>query len=447
MSRISLHGLKRLTVLAFILCLAQGCRGIPLPGHSARTASERGSYEASTGDDYDGDDDEYSGRLFRRLMGQEKPQANSQMSSGVRHASAIEPTETEPRLTASGTILPPAGLDSEPEEKDRFELSDLSPSKMAGKVKEMAGYGPDESLAGELYAEGEALYRQERYKDAADKFKAAAGRWPDSQVEEDSLFMLGESHFFIDEYPEAKTAYDKLLAKYDYTRHLDFVMKRMFLMGRYWEQLDSAGETSPVLVNVTDSSQPTFDTYGHAKKCYLAIQLHDPTGPLADDALMASANASFVRGRYEEAAYNYDLLRKEYPKSPHQLKAHKLGAESRMLMYKGPTYDGGPLDAAGEVVDQTLVQFRTELGEERERLVEAKNKIVEERAERELAVAEYYDRRKCYGSVRYYCQQVIDEYPQTVAAAKARKRLEQIEGLPDEPPDRFRWLTGMFKSN
>jgi TolA-binding protein len=443
MSRISLHGLKRLTVLGCLLCLAQGCQGIPVPG---RQASEHGPSQADTTDDFDGDD-EYSGRLYRRLMGENEPRPNREASSDVRHASAIEPIETEARRSVNGTILPPAGLDPGPEEETGFEWSDLYPSSIAKNVKDMAGYGPNEPAARKFYAEGEAFYRQERYKDAADKFKAAAARWPDSQVEEDSLFMLGESRFFVDEYPEAKTAYDKLLAEYDYTRHLDTVMKRMFLMGRYWEQIDSAGETSPVLLNVTDSSQPTIDTYGHARKCYQAVLLHDPTGPLADDAVMAMANASFVRGRYEEAAYNYDLLRKEYPKSSHQLNAHKLGAESRMLMYQGSTYDGGPLDAADKVVDQTLVQFHTELGNERQRLVEAKNKIVEERAERDLAIAEYYDRKKCYGSVRYYLQQVIDEYPHTEAAAKARKRLAEIEGLPDEPPDRFGWLTGMFKSN
>ena len=446
MSRIALGGLQRLTVAGCLFCLIQGCQGIPGRDLAARRASQRGSHQATTQSGYD-EDDEYSGRLFRRLTGQDEPRPDSETSSDIRHASATEPIETEPRHTASGTVLPPAGLDPRTEEESGFEWSDLYPSKIAENVKEMSGYGPDEALARKLHAEGEALYRQERFKAAAAKYKAAAGRWPDSQLEEDSLFMLGESHFFIDEYPEAKAAYDKLLAKYDYTRRLDKVMKRMYTMGRYWEQLDSDGKTSRVWINVTDSSQPTLDTYGHARKAYQAVQLHDPTGPLADDALMANANASFVRGRFEEAAYNYDLLRKEYPKSPHQLNAHKLGAESRMLMYQGSTYDGSPLDAADEIVDQTLVQFQTELGDERERLVQAKNKIVEERAERKLATAEHYDRKKCYGAVRYYCQQIIDEYPRTIAAAKARKRLAEIEGLPDEPPDRFGWLTGMFQSN
>ena len=446
MSRISLHGMMRLAVLGCIFCLAHGCQGIPVPFRSDRQVSQADRRHADTTSDIDGDD-EYSGKLFRRLTGQEDAKSDRETFSGVQHASAIEPLEPGTRRTAAGTVLPPAGLEPEPDDDDGFELSDLSPSKIASNVKAMAGYGPNESLARELYAEGEALYRQERFEDAADKFAAAAARWPDSKLAEDSLFMLGESHFFIDEYVKAKKAYDKLLAEYNYTSHLDKVTKRMVAMGQYWEKLDSAGETSPVFVNLTDSSQPVFDTYGHAQKAFQTVQQYDPTGPLADDSIMLSANASFVRGRFEEAAYNYDLLRKEYPKSSHQLNAHRLGAESRLLMYQGPTYDGAPLDAAGEIMDQTLVQFQAELGEQRKQLLQEKNRIVEERAERDLAFAEFYDRKKCYGSVRYYCRQVIEEYPHTMAAAKARKRLAEIEGLPDEPPDRFRWLTGMFKSN
>ncbi len=67
--------------------------------------------------------------------------------------------------------------------------------------------------------------------------------------------------------------------------------------------------------NVTDKSKPLFDTFGYAIQAYERIRLNDPRGPLADASLMALGNAYFRHGHYEEAAYNYDLLRKEYPNS------------------------------------------------------------------------------------------------------------------------------------
>jgi outer membrane protein assembly factor BamD (BamD/ComL family) len=401
--------MKRLLLLGFLLTVALGCQSLSPRGGSAQAGSPPGD-------------------------------------SGVRQASALEPIGASDGLAAGGAVLPSADAPGKgDEEEPGFEWSDLYPSNVYKNVKAMAGYGPDESIARSLYTEGEALYEEKKYDEAAKKFASAAGRWPDSSVEEDALFMLGESQFFADKYPEAKTSYEKLLTKYDYTRRLDTVTKRLFAIGQYWEKLDAAGRTSPVLVNLTDPSQPAFDTGGHALKAYEAIQKHDPTGPLADDSVMATANAHFLKGRFEEAAYNYDLLRKEFPKSDHQLEAHQLGMESRLLMYQGSMYDGGPLETAGDIADQTLSQFATELNRDRDRIVQAKNRVVEERAERDWAMARYYDQKKYYGAARYYYAAIVDDYPHTAAAEKARARWSEIKDLPTEPPKRYGWLTGMFE--
>ena len=113
-------------------------------------------------------------------------------------------------------------------------------------------------------------------------------------------------------------------------------------------------------------------------------------------------------------------------------------------MYQGGYYDAGPLDKAAEVADQALIQFGPELGEERPRVVEAKNKITEEKASRDLIIAQYYDKRERYGAARFYYNSILEEYPQTVAAQQARQRLTEIQGEPDKPVNRFEWLTRMF---
>jgi hypothetical protein len=159
---------------------------------------------------------------------------------------------------------------------------------------------------------------------------------------------------------------------------------------------------------------------------------------------MATANAYFRKGRYEEAAYNYDLVRKEYPKSEHQLKAHLLGMKSREMMYQGPLYDAKPLQETGKIAGQALAQFPHQLGPERAEVIETRNRVLEEQARREWTMAQYYDRKQYYGSAQLYYQSILKEYPQTEVAAAARERLEQIRGLPPNPPNRFKWLTGMF---
>jgi len=159
---------------------------------------------------------------------------------------------------------------------------------------------------------------------------------------------------------------------------------------------------------------------------------------------MAGANAYFIHGRYEDAAINYDLLRKEYPKSEHQKNAHLLGLESKQRMYQGPLYDGTPLKEASDVADQTLLRFGPTLGADRDQVIAAKNRIVEQRAERSMAVAEYYEKNHYYGAARRYYDHVLEEFPQTRTAALAKERLERIKDFPAEPPDRLKWLTGLF---
>ena len=70
-----------------------------------------------------------------------------------------------------------------------------------------------------------------------------------------------------------------------------------------------------------------------------------------------------------------------------------------------------------------------------------------EEAERDWAMAQYYDGRKYYGSARYYYQELIDDYPTTSFAQRARRRLEEIRDEPDEPPKRFGWLTDAFEED
>jgi len=387
-------------------------------------------------------DDRVTGRM-QRTDGADSPAPKPGAPADVRAASHVE--SISPRDLAAAASAPD-DLKSEESEDAGLELSDFYPSHVIATVKEMAGYGPDEELARALYQEGEDLYRKGEYEEAAERFKTAAKRAPDSPLQEDALFMLGESQFFADQYTAANETYAKLLKKYQYTRHLDTVVARQFAVGRYWEQLDADQPAWLLSFQFTDPTRPKFDTWGHALKAYQSVRMNDPTGPLADDSVMATANAYFLKGRYEDAAYNYDLIRKEYPKSDHQLQAHLLGMKSKLEIYQGPKYDGSPLLDAGKIADVTLEQFPNELGEERDRVIRTRNQVLEEKAQRDWALAQYYDKKKDYRAARYYYRLILEEYPTTVAAQRAGERLEKIKGLPDKPTNHFQWLTDLFPS-
>ena len=323
-----------------------------------------------------------------------------------------------------------------------FDLSDLAPENVYANLKKAAGYGPDEKIAKTAMDDGKSLFRGRKYKEAAVKFATAASRWPDSPMEEDALFLQSESEFFSDQYPKAHDTIGGLLKKYPNTRHLDTVIARQFAIGRYWEQLYTANPSWPVTPNVTDGSKPVFDTFGYAVQAYERVRSYDPKGPLADASLMALGNAYFVRGQWGDAAFNYDLLIKEYPDSKFQQKAHLFALQANMRRYQGSAYDDTPLKDSSKLAKSTLSQFGNKLGDERQRVARSQAQIDEEKANRDIIRAEYYASRRCYGAARLYYNSVVDEFPATESARKAKAELEKIRNEPDEPPAFFQSLFG-----
>ena len=462
----------RLLVVLACSWAAAGCISLPSPS-PARVPTPPGNAE-----------DEHSGWLFQRLTGQKPPDAPQNPSPGTPNAAqnatvgqnlpsgTVLASATEPIAGQPGTPTGPPGNLSRPaapqpvgsppptavpipgagafepkaadDKKSGFEISDLAPDKVYKDLKKSMGYGPNESIARTAYQEGQALFQQKQYDEAAAKFNTASWRWPDSVLEEDALFMLGESYFFADRYSKAKDAYDNLLKKFTNSRHLDVVVTRQFAIGRYWEQLHMANPHWPVAPNFVDKGQPLFDTFGNAIAAYESVRLHDPVGPLADAAVMATGNAYFRKGRYEDAAYQYDLLRKEYPKSKYQMEAHLLDLQAKQLVYQGPVYEGKTLDDAEEIAKQTLTQFGTKLGPEKERVLQAANRLREEKAQRQWAMGQYYEKKKYYGAARSYYQLVLQEFPSTQTARMAQTRIEEIKDKPDVPVNYFKWLNDLI---
>ena len=256
------------------------------------------------------------------------------------------------------------------EEKEEIGLiPGLDPRVQYDKMKTAVGLGPDEQIARASYAEGQQLFQQKDYSAAAKKFEEAIERGPHSPIEQDAMFALAESYFFGDRYIKARDAYDALVKEHPNTRYMDTVIDREWAIARYWEQYESHSPDWLGTPNAYDRTRPWFDTIGHAIKTYDNIRLNDPTGPRADDAIMATANIYFERHRYDDADYHYTLLRREYPRSELQFEAHLLGLQAKLRKYQGADYDGSPLEEAKTLVKQLRMQFAGRLSnEEKERL-------------------------------------------------------------------------------
>ncbi|MBX9788128.1 MAG: outer membrane protein assembly factor BamD [Pirellulales bacterium] len=347
-------------------------------------------------------------------------------------------------------ILPGQSLPDEVA-RQKVELYDDEPffkrtmSKTKLGLQKLFGVEPNEAIARKHFGAGEALFEQKDFDAAAKRFRKASKRWPDSALEEDAMFMMAESWFFAERYPKASDSYMNMMKKYENSRYLDTSVSRQFAIGRYWEESDRVKHKPLMIPNLFDKTKPLFDTQGNALAALESVHLNDPTGPLADDALVCVANAHFLDERYEDADFNYNLIRAHYPQSEHQRVAHLLGLRAKMRKYQGPYYDGKPLDQSEELIRQISVRFPDEVPDEQARLRNASRVIHAQHAQRDYETAEYYARTRHYGGARYYYKQVIENYPDTHYAELSRKRIDQYQGRPDNPPNRFKWLVQLFR--
>ena len=308
--------------------------------------------------------------------------------------------------------------------------------------KKMTGRSPSESVGEKALAEGDALFRQGSYTKAISFYKKAIDRWPDSVIEEDAMWQLAECLFFTDQYPKAEDAYSELVKKYANTRYLDRVAQRQFLIGQYWIAIDKEFHYPVLIPNLVDKSRPLFDTPGRALKAFEHVRLNDPRGDLADDSIMATANAYFIAREWLDADYFYELLRTEYPDSDFMLQAYLFGLQSKLQAYQGPAYEGGALDQAELLADQVLVQFPDQLSvEDQERIIRSQAEIAAQQAARHWHRAEFYNKGRHYSSARIYYAMIARDYPKTMLARRARNQLQEIEGLEDVSDNPLPMLT------
>lgn len=349
------------------------------------------------------------------------------------------------------------------EEDDRTPLEKVLQAVGRGK-KEAArrNYRPAEGIA--EYNEAEKLFDAREYKAAEKEFNRIAKKYKDSQIEEDALFMRAESQFERERYAAAQDGYDTLFEKYPSTRYMNKATNRLFHIARIWlrepgvvtagdvQQVDFENpkktplpsETKnpnsqpfeltraiPILPNAFDRTRPVFDTEGRALQALKSIWLHDPTGPLADDALMLTASYHFRQGDNMEASRVYKILRDEYPKSQHLQNSYVLGSHVRLMSYQGDQYDGKALEEARQLKESTLRLFPD--SPEADRLRKDLRRINEIEAARDWESVVFWEKKGKPRGVATYCRQVIENHPDTKYADMARAKLDELRAEAANP--------------
>jgi len=394
--RLNIAKLKILIALVLFIALAPGCSGLR-PG----------------GGEQDG--------LLGRVTGKSKS------SRSERHTELLEDEALDPLGRRSG---------------DRFLLDDLSPSQI-GTTFKLRSSEIDQQGANQYFATATETYEraiaakqsgadpstwQPIFVEAANNYRIAAAKWPDSGLEERAIFFEGESYFFADRYVQSNRAYERLIGEYAGSSLLDKAEERRFVISKYWLQVAESGSA----VALNDPKRPKYNVAGEARRVLHNIRLDDPTGKLSDDATFELANAFLKEGRYYEAADTYEDLRRNYPGSKYLFDSHMLELEARLKSYKGPSYDASPLEKSEGLIKSIVRTFPEKAKGNMEVLEQQAALVNNQLAQRDYELGTYHERRG------------EKEYPDSIYSPTIGSKIQQVASLPPKPDQHAKWLVEMF---
>ena len=158
-----------------------------------------------------------------------------------------------------------------------------------------------------------------------------------------------------------------------------------------------------------------------------------PGTRLGEDALRIKADYYFDNGDMDLAQDEYANLAREYPSGRFVQFAMLRSAEAAEAAFPGIRFDDRALLEAQERYRQVQETFPAYA--DRENVPQRLEGIRQSRAEKDLDIARWYERTREPQAAEYYYRLVIEDWPETLAAAEARQRLHDLglEAETEEP--------------
>jgi outer membrane protein assembly factor BamD (BamD/ComL family) len=285
---------------------------------------------------------------------------------------------------------------------------------------------------------------QNKLAEAEKALGRIAKRRKGSRWGEKAQFQLAESLFRQKKLTSAHEAYEKLLVDYTGTQFLDQAVAREMEIADTWlAGIDprTPSEKRPSLGDRWRGTHPTVDTGGNALAVLEHVRHHDPTGPLADDAVLKIADYHLAQKNWDEAAIYYDQLISDHPKSPFLERALLSSVDAKLKGYLGPDYDGAGLESARKQILQVQELFPERLASYSDDLDRTLARIDEQMAERAFHTAEHYLWTGKVTSAEYCFAEIPTKWPKSPYARQAKDQLAHIATLPRKEVKASRMMT------
>lgn len=263
--------------------------------------------------------------------------------------------------------------------------------------------------------------------------RVAVLRWlkqnPGSPVRDKALLLIGEVYYQGDDRIRSFYHLDELLDNYPESRLFYPALEKQYKIAD--EYLEGRKDKFLGMRIVNRDTEAVEMLY--------RIQQTSPGSPLAERALLRTADHYYADLQYDLAADAYAMYAKNYPRSPIVPKVLLRRAFSSLAQFRGIRFDPTPLiDARSQLLD--LAQQYPKLAEE-ENVGVVIEKIDRTFASKLFGLADYYRRTHEPVAAVYAYRLLIKTYPTSPEAASARKWLDKMPAsalaTPEPPANGF----------
>lgn len=177
---------------------------------------------------------------------------------------------------------------------------------------------------------------------------------------------------------------------------------------------------------------PMIGQEDNAIEMLFRIQERSPGSPLAERALLRTADYYYDNADYDFASDVYRAYADRYPRSPEMPRVRLRQAYSSLAQFRGLDFDATPLvDARAQLED--ILKSDPELAE-RENIAEVIEGIDARMASKLYRRANYYRRTNQPQAAAFTYRSIISQYPDAPEARRARRRLARLPAAPANRP-------------
>ena len=249
-------------------------------------------------------------------------------------------------------------------------------------------------------------------------------KYPQAPDRDRGLFLLAEAYYQYGDRTRAFYHLDELMDYFGESRLFYPALEKQYqIADAYLRGYKTRLFGIPLLSATDDGIEMLF-----------RIQERAPGSPLAERAVLRTADYYYDHAQYELAADVYGHYARRYPRSPLLDRVQLRRAFASLAQFRGLNYDATPLiDAKAQL--ETIQVAYPQMAEE-ENIAAVIERINATLAAKHYRTADFYTRTHAPRSAAYIYRYLISRYPESREAEKAKRKLERLPqwALNDPPP-------------